>query len=138
MALVEFVEKDGGDAAQFRVLNQLAQENAFGDKANPRTPRRDVFETNLVADLIAEPTLPLGGDARGEETSGEAARLKDDDLAVAEEVLIEKNLRNLGGFSGTGRSLDDETGMGFELGDDLLCELENGQVARHGRGNVRR
>ena len=139
MALVEFVEKNRGNAAQLRILDELAQENAFGDEANPGALRGDVLETDLVADFIAETTVALGGDARGEETGGEAARLQDDDLAVAEQAVVEKNLRDLGGFSGTGGSLDDEAGMGAKVFHDRALKFINRQIfAAHERENVQR
>src|SRR6476619_6681286 len=100
MALVEFVEEDGGDAAELGVLNELAQQNAFSDKADARPRRGDVFETNLVADFIAEAALALVSDARGEKTRGKAAWLKNNNLAITERIVIEENLRDLGGFSG--------------------------------------
>jgi hypothetical protein len=96
MALVKFVEKNRGDAPQLRILDQLAQENSFGDKANARVSGSNIFESNLVADFIAEPAVSFGRDPRGQETSGKPARLKDYDLAVAEQAVIEENLRDLG------------------------------------------
>ncbi len=118
MALVKFIEENRGDAAQLRILNELAQEDSFGDEANAGAIGGDVFEADLVADFVAEPAVALGGDARGEETGGEAARLQDHDLAVAKQSVIEEDLRDLGGFSGAGRRLEDEAGVGFELGDE--------------------
>ena len=34
MALVKFVKENRGDAAQLRILNELAQENSFGDETD--------------------------------------------------------------------------------------------------------
>ena len=59
MALVKFVEENRRHAAQLRILDQLAQQNSFGDEANARPRRRDVFEANLVADFVAEPAVAL-------------------------------------------------------------------------------
>ena len=130
MALVEFIEENRGDAAQLRILNELPQENSFGDEADAGAIGGDVFEADLVADFVAEPAVALGGDAGGEEAGGEPARLEDHDLAVAEQAVIEEDLRDLGGFAGAGRRLEDEAGVGFELGDECVFEFENGQVSR--------
>ena len=128
MALVEFVEEDRGDAAQLRVLNQLAQENSFGDEPDARPRRGDVFEPDLVADFIAEPAPAFGRDPRCEQSRGETARLEDDDLSVAKEAVIEENLRDLGGFSRAGRGLDDEPGMSAEVIYDRRFEFEDRQI----------
>ena len=138
MALVKFVEEDRGDAAQLRILDQLAEQNAFGDEADAGALGGEVFETDLVTDFVAEADVALGGDARGKETGGETARLEDDDLAGAEEAVIEEDLGDLGGFAGAGGGLEDEAGVGLEFGDDPLFELEDWQVAGHRRGNVQR
>jgi len=108
MPFVKFVEKDRRDAAQFGVLKQLAKENSFRDETNARPFRGYFLEADLVTDLLAEPAFALAGDAAGEKTRGKPARLEDDDFAVAEEAAIEQDLRDLGGFSGTGRRLQDE------------------------------
>src|SRR5437763_15943023 len=107
MALVKFIEQNRRDAAQFRVLDQLAAQNAFGHEADASALRRDVLEPDLVSDFVAEPAVPLGSDARGEKARGEAARLENDDLTVAEQSVIEEDLWDLGGFSRAGRGLDD-------------------------------
>ena len=39
MTLVEFIEENCGDSAQFRILKQLAEQNSLGDKANPGLAR---------------------------------------------------------------------------------------------------
>src|ERR1700731_2137670 len=116
MALVKFIEENRRDAAQFRILNQLPEQNAFGHETNAGALRRDVLEPNLISDFVAKPAIPLEGNARGEKTRRETARLQDYDLAVAEQSVIEQNLRDLGGFSGAGRGLDDEAGVFVEFG----------------------
>jgi hypothetical protein len=63
--------------------------------------------------------------------------LENDDLAVAKEVVIEENLRDLGGFSGTGRSLDDEAGMLAEVFDDRALKFVNRQILAAHEGEER-
>jgi len=113
MALVKFVEKNGGDAAQLRILNELPKQNSFGDEADASALGGQVFESDLVADFVAETNVALGGNARGEEASGKTAGLEDHDLAAPEETMAEENLGDLGGFAGAGGSLEDEAGMGL-------------------------
>ena len=75
MALMKFIEENRGDGAQLRILNELAQQNSFGDEANPGAVGSDVFEANLVADFVTEPPVALGGDTGGEQARREPARL---------------------------------------------------------------
>ena len=65
MPLVKFIEKNRGNSAQLRILEQLAEQNAFGYEANPRLRRGNFFETDLVADLVAKLTAALPGYAPG-------------------------------------------------------------------------
>jgi hypothetical protein len=126
MALVEFIEQDGRDPIQVRILNQLTEEDSFRDEANAGARGGDVLEPDLVPDFVAKPGFTLGRDAGCEEAGGEAARLEDDDLAVAKDAMIEENLRDLGGFSGAGGSLDDETGMGAKIFYDRILKFVDG------------
>ena len=90
----------------------------------------DVLEADLVADFVAEPAAAFESDARGEQPRGEAARLQDDDFAVAEQPAIEQDLRHLGGFSGAGRRLQDQARPGGERADDLVFEFVDREIAR--------
>ena len=51
MPFVKFVENQRRNAAQFRVVNHLPQQNAFGHKPDFRPRRRDIFEADLITDL---------------------------------------------------------------------------------------
>ena len=62
--------------------------------------------------------MALVGDARGEHARGETAWLQDDDFAVAEEAVVEEDLRDLGRFAGAGRRLEDETRLVGERPND--------------------
>ena len=104
---MKFVEQDDSHILQCPILLQPAQQNAFGHEADASALRRDVLESDLVSDFVAELAIALGSDARGEKTRGEAARLENDDLTVAEQSVIEQDLWDLGGFSRAGRGLDD-------------------------------
>ena len=54
---MEFVEDDGGDAAEGGVGEQPAGEDAFGDEAEAGARAGDVLEADLVADCLAEGSL---------------------------------------------------------------------------------
>ena len=90
----------------------------------------DFLEADLVADFFAEPAAAFEGNAFGEEPRGEAARLQDDDFAVAEQPAIEQDLRHLGRFSGAGRRLQDQARPGGERPDDLVFEFVDREIAR--------
>ena len=98
----------------------MAEQNSFGDETDASALRGNIFEPDLVADFIAELASAFARDAGCEQSRGKAARLKNDDLAVAEQAAIEENLWDLGGFSGTGRCLDDEAGMSAEIFYDRI------------------
>ena len=129
MALVEFIEKNRRDAGQLGILEQLAQENSFGDEADAGLFRGDFFKANLITDLVAEPAAPFKRDATGEQAGGEAARLQDDDFAVAEQAAIEQDLRHLRRFSRTSRRLKNESWLGGERGDDLVFQFVDREIA---------
>jgi hypothetical protein len=83
MALVELVKDERGDAGKFLVLDDLAQENTFGDESDPSLRAGYIFKTDLVSDFTAEFGFAFGSNASREQSSGEPARLKDNDLPIA-------------------------------------------------------
>src|SRR6476620_543967 len=120
MALMEFVEENRGNAAELGILDQLAEQNSFGDETDAGARRGNIFEPDLVADFIAEPVSAFARDASGGQSRRKTARLKNDDLAIAEQAAIEEDLRNLGGFSGAGWCLDNEAGIGEKIFYDRI------------------
>ena len=128
MAFVELVEDERGDAGEFWILNDLAEENPFGDESDAGLRAGDVFETDLVADLAAEFRFAFGSDASGEQASGESARLEDDDLAVAEQAVVEEHLGHLGGLAGAGGSRDDKSAVSADAGEEFGFDFVNGQT----------
>src|SRR5262245_4701149 len=117
MAFVEFVEDERGDAREFRVLNDLAEENTFGDETDTSLRTGNVFKADLVTDFAAEFAFAFGGDASGKQASGEPAGLKDDDLAIAEQSVVEEHLGNLGGLAGASRGGDDNSSVSADTGE---------------------
>ena len=81
-ALVEFVEQDGGDPVEHRVVEHEPREHALGDDFDPRAPRHLRAEAHPQADRVADALAerlrhPLRRRARGE-----PPRLEDENAAV--------------------------------------------------------
>ena len=87
---------------------QLPQQNTFGDEANARALRNDILEPNLIADFFAEPATALLRDARSEQPRRQPPRLQNHHLAIAEQPVIEQDLRDLRRFPGARRRLKNE------------------------------
>ena len=66
MTFVEFVEADCGDPPERGIGEHLAQEDAFGDKPNPRVCRANAVEANLITDLASERATAFLGHTRCE------------------------------------------------------------------------
>ena len=96
MSLVKFIEENRGDAAQHRILDQLAQQNTFGDKSDAGALGDNALEADLITDFLPKPRTALVGHARGEQPRRYSSRLKHHHFTVAEHSMIEQNLRNLG------------------------------------------
>jgi hypothetical protein len=127
VALVEFVEEDGGDAGEGGLRKHLAQEDAFGFEVDAGGGAADGFEADLVADFAAEVHAAFFGDALGEQARGEAAGLEHDGLAVAEGAEIEEHLRHLGGFAGAGGGGEDDAPRALQRGGEVVADGVDGQ-----------
>ena len=79
LALVKFVENDGAEVGEQRIVLQPRRQHAFGHDQQPRVGAEAALETDLPADLAAERPAALGGDARGDRARGDAAWLQQDD-----------------------------------------------------------
>jgi len=128
---VKLVEDEGRDAAQLRLVDHLAQEQAFGNEADARVGAGGVFEPNLVADLAAERSLSFPGNTRGQESRREPARLQDYDLPVAQKAAVEQHLRNLGGLPRTRGGGDNEPPSFPEARHYLVFDVVDWQSFRH-------
>ena len=131
MAFVKFVENEDGHAVQLRVLNHLPQQNAFGHKPDFGFGRRDIFEADLVTDLLAKFHVQFLGDARREQPGRQPARLKNHHLAVPQEIVPEQHLRHLRGFTGAGGRGQNQPPVGFQPGDEIAFDVVDGQTVGH-------
>ena len=84
-ALVKFVEDDGREIRQQRIVLQARGQDAFGHDEQPRVGAEAAFEADLPADLAAERPALLVRDPRGNRTRGHTPRLEQDDRAVRKE-----------------------------------------------------
>ena len=96
MAFVKLVEDDRRHARQRLVLDQLPKQNAFGLELDARSPAREILEPNLIAHFAPEFHAQFLRHARSQQSRREPARLENDNLAVAEQSVLEQHLRHLG------------------------------------------
>ncbi len=102
-ALVKFVEQDRGDARQFRIIENLACKNAFGDDFDPGGARNLRAEAHAVADSLAD-TLPDGfGHPFGAGAGRDPARLQHHNFPVLQPRRIEQRQRHPRGLARAGR-----------------------------------
>lgn len=125
--LVKFVEEDRGDAAQCRIGQHAAEEDALGDVEDARGGAGDVIEADLVTDFLAQMRAALVGDAAGEHACSEASRLENDHEAITRETGVEEHLRNLRRFARAGGRAQDEAVRAGEAGDQIVADRVNGQ-----------
>src|SRR5947199_2591138 len=96
MGFVEFVEQNRRNSFQLRILNQLPQQNAFGDKANPGCFGDDAFEPHLVANILSKVYRTLVRDAGREQASSYSSRLQNNHFTGSKQPMIQQELGNLG------------------------------------------
>ena len=82
VALVKLVDDHAADAAQLAVGEQPAGQDTLGREPDPRLRPDAAVEPDLVADLPADLTAPLGGDPAGREPRRQPPRLQHHDLAA--------------------------------------------------------
>src|SRR5204863_1549081 len=80
-ALVEFVEQDGGNALQFRIVEDQPRENAFGHDLDPGLRRYLRTEAYAQADRLAHTPAERSGHAIGGGARRDPTRLQHEDLA---------------------------------------------------------
>ena len=100
---MELVEQHGGDPGQFRIVENLPGEGAFGDDFDPRRARHFRAEPDPVADGLADAFAqrlchPLGAGA-----GGDPPRLQHDDFPVCSPWRVEQRQWHPRGLAGAGR-----------------------------------
>lgn len=156
-ALVRFVDHDDAVLAQEGVEHGLSKEHAIGqvcgasneqgsDGAKGKWPRtfdprpcrrREVFEPDRVADLVAENAPDLFGDPCGHARRRHASRLGAcDDPALGRPARFEEELGQLGRLAASRLTDDDDDGVrldGVEERSTLLGNRKVGPVGRDGQ-----
>src|SRR5262249_31383070 len=82
-ALVELVEEDGAGGLEEGVVVQQAEEDAGGDGEDAGVRPGLAVEADVVADLLPDGAAALLGHAAGGSAGSEAARLQQEDAALA-------------------------------------------------------
>ena len=89
-ALVKFVEEHGGDATQFRIVQQHAGEDALGDDLDAGFGGDFGVEPDAIANGLAGVLTERAGHEACRGAGGEAARFEHDDVAVPTPCRIEQ------------------------------------------------
>jgi hypothetical protein len=84
-SLVEFVENDGGEPGEQRILLKPGGQDAFGGKHDARLRPELAFEPHVPSDLTANRPFLLVGDAPRQAARGNAPRLQHDHRTVYRE-----------------------------------------------------
>jgi hypothetical protein len=142
-SLVGLVDDDRVVAAQVAVALQLGEQDAVGHQLDPAGATRLVGEADLVPHGLAELGAQLAGDALGDRTRGDPARLGVADDAVPATLApaeLETDLGQLGGLAGSGLARDDDDLVVADGGGDVVTALRDRQLRREGdvHGGVHR
>ena len=123
VAFVEFVEQQGTDAFQQRIVLQHAGEDAFGDHDDPGLRRDLVLEADAVADGLAHRLTELFRHEAGGGARGDPARLQHHDLLAAQPVGLQQRQRHPGGLARAGRCFQHEARMRRQRSADLRQQV---------------
>ena len=103
---VEFIENDGVNTRQFRIVLNQPRENAFGQHLYSGFRRDFGIEARAVADKPSERGVHQRGDAFRRCARGETARFKHENFSRIRSGFFIKKRRNEGCFSRSGRGAE--------------------------------
>ena len=129
---VELVEHHGGDAAQLRIPLQAPQQQALGDEPEARGLRHLLLEAHRITRPLPQRLAQLVRHPRGGQARGEAARLQDPALALAQEAGFQQGWRHAGGLAGTRVRLQHQVRLPTQARGDLPQQRIDGQTQAHG------
>jgi hypothetical protein len=101
-ALVKFVEQDGGDPGQFRIVEHKPRKHTLGHDLDARPLRNFRAETDAQADRLADLLAKACRHARGGGTRRDPARLEHQDFAARKPGLTEQSERHARRLARTG------------------------------------
>jgi hypothetical protein len=81
MAFVKLVEHDGADAAEFRICNEAARENAFRQETQARARPGRILKANLIAHCFPDRFAHLTGHPARSHAGGNATRFEHENAA---------------------------------------------------------
>jgi hypothetical protein len=106
MALVKFIEDDGGYPFKAGIVEHTAEEDTFRHVKDAGIRSGEAFEPDLVPDFATGRDPPLSSHTAGEHTGRDTTGLQDNDLTgSSSQDVIEQHLWNLGGFTRSSRGL---------------------------------
>ena len=104
---MKLVEHHRADAVERHVIEQPSQQDAGRRHDQPRVAAHARIEANLVADLLAEPTVAQLGDSPRDGPGREPARLHEHQL-LSRRQIIEHRRRHEHRLARAGRRGDDD------------------------------
>ena len=110
-ALVELVEEHGGDASEFRVVEDHAGENALSHDLDARLDGDFGLEPHAQTDRLADVFLQRRGEPLRRGAGGEASWFEQDQPAIAAPGRVEQSQRHARGLARAGRRDEHEIGL---------------------------
>ena len=135
-ALVRLVDDQRVVPAQQPVLCDLGEQDPVGHQLDPGLPADPGGEPDLVPDDLAERRVQLLGDALGDGTGGQAARLGVPDQAGAPPAQLQADLGQLGGLAGAGLPRDDHHLVVPDRRQDVVLAPGERQLGGVAQGQV--
>ena len=125
---MKLVEYDQRDILQAGVALQLPGENALGDDFYAGARADTAVEPDAIADCLPHALPQHMRHAAGCRSGGHAARLQDQDLALAQPRFPQQCQRHHSGLAGAGRSLHHQFVALAQAQRQLLEYFVDGQV----------
>ena len=114
-----FVDDQRVVSLQQAIALDFGQQNAVGHELHVRAWAGPLFETDLVAHLLAELTAKLAGHAGRDAGCSNPPRLRDANLALGAPSHLQQHLRQLSGLTRTGCPGHDHHLMPFDRRHDV-------------------
>ena len=127
-AFVRLIDDDDFVLREERVGKGFGEQHAVGHQLDDGGVAGFFVKAHLIADGIAERGVQFFGDARGNATRGDAARLGVGDGAACAEAEGETKLRQLCRLPRTGFAADDDDLMLADEAEDVVFRRQHRQV----------